>query len=111
MNGVNILATVPHTEYVWPDWIFTVLFAIIIIGFVATLICASYDSPAVGIIFAIISLVSLVIIIIGTTITKPAPNTYKVTVENSVSMSEFYEKYDIINQEGKIFEIKEKSLD
>lgn len=33
---------------------------------------------------------------------------YKVTVDDSVSMVEFYEKYEIVNTEGKIFTVKEK---
>lgn len=34
---------------------------------------------------------------------------YKVTIDDSVSMNEFYEKYEIISQEGLIFTVKEKN--
>ena len=33
---------------------------------------------------------------------------YKVTIDDSVSMNEFLDKYEIINQEGKIYTVKEK---
>ena len=33
---------------------------------------------------------------------------YKVTISDEVSMNEFNEKYEIINQEGKIYMVREK---
>lgn len=33
---------------------------------------------------------------------------YKVTIDDTVPLSEFYEKYEIIEQDGKIFTIREK---
>ena len=33
---------------------------------------------------------------------------YKVTIDNTVSMIEFYEKYEIVGQEGKIYTIRFK---
>ena len=36
---------------------------------------------------------------------------YKVLISDEVSMNEFYDKYEIIEQDGKIFEIKEKKND
>ena len=35
----------------------------------------------------------------------PTP-TYKVTIDDSVSMNEFYDKYEVINTEGKIYSIQ-----
>ena len=34
--------------------------------------------------------------------------TYKVTIDDSVSMNEFLDKYEIIDQEGKIYTVKER---
>ena len=36
---------------------------------------------------------------------------YKVTISDEVSMNEFLEKYEIIDQEGKIFTIRERSVE
>ena len=33
---------------------------------------------------------------------------YKVTIDDSVSMNEFNEKYEILDQEGKIYTVKER---
>jgi hypothetical protein len=34
---------------------------------------------------------------------------YKVTISDEVSMTEFYEHYEVIEQDGKIFTVKEKT--
>ena len=41
---------------------------------------------------------------------KPAKtiNTYSVIIDDSVSMTEFYDKYEVLNIEGKIFTITER---
>ena len=36
---------------------------------------------------------------------------YKVTIDDSVSMNDFLDKYEIIDQEGKIYTVKEKDND
>lgn len=33
---------------------------------------------------------------------------YKITISDEVKMNDFYEKYEIINQDGKIFTVREK---
>ena len=33
---------------------------------------------------------------------------YKVTIDDSVSMNEFLDKYEILNQEGKIYTVRER---
>ena len=35
--------------------------------------------------------------------------TYKVIISNEVSMNEFTDKYEILNQEGKIYTVKERT--
>lgn len=35
---------------------------------------------------------------------------YKVTISDDVPLNEFYERYEIINQEGRIYTIKEKEV-
>lgn len=39
----------------------------------------------------------------------PEETVYKVIVDDSVPMNEFYNRYEIINQEGLIYEVKEKT--
>ena len=56
-------------------------------------------------------LVSIFLIVTGC-ITNIIPlktySKYKVTISNEVSFNEFNEKYEIINQEGQIYTVKEK---
>ena len=37
--------------------------------------------------------------------------TYKVTISDEVSMNEFMDKYEILNQDGKIYTVKERVAD
>ena len=37
--------------------------------------------------------------------------TYKVTISDEVSMNEFMDKYEILNQDGKIYTVKERTSD
>ena len=37
--------------------------------------------------------------------------TYKVTVSDTISINEFYERYEVLEQDGKIFTIKEREND
>ena len=37
--------------------------------------------------------------------------TYKVTISDEVSMNEFMDKYEILNQDGKIYTVKERTTD
>lgn len=62
-----------------------------------------------ALIFGILAMVCAGLIFFGISIVKTPPETrYQVLIDESVSMTEFFEKYEIIEQEGKIYTIKEK---
>ena len=44
-----------------------------------------------------------------TTYTTAYETHYKVTIDDSVSMNEFLDKYEILDQEGKIYTVKERN--
>ena len=52
-------------------------------------------------------------ILLGANVEKYADTvpTYKVIVSDTVSINEFYERYEVLEQDGKIFTIKEKIED
>ena len=50
--------------------------------------------------------VGLMAIVVNETL-HPTPS-YKVTVDDSVFMNEFYEKYEVLNVDGKIYTIEER---
>lgn len=118
MNGVEILNVTEHaimeSAWSWPMYFgffvgilcFGILIGIIegvkdcdtrsgiIAGLIVGLICAFLGSPLLTVSFA-----------------KKEAGTeyyYKVTIDDSVSMNEFLGKYEILDQEGKIYTVKER---
>lgn len=83
-------------------FIFVVLSAYIIFGAVSE---RSFGGTIIGLLFLVIS-IFLSWTVINETI-NPTP-IYKVLVSDSVSMNEFYSKYEILNVDGKIYTIEPK---
>ena len=113
---MEILATVPI--YTSPFiYVFLLAVAIVIVagGIMSCLMAAETHSCAPV-------LVGLVLIIIGffgaghTTDARKRTsvldyNTYKVTLDETVSAREFLDKYEVLSREGEIFTIKEIEVD
>ena len=110
MAGVDIL----NTETIYNSFIPTGLAIVgLILGICFLIIFAltSYcDNPILTTIFGIVGFVLFIISFFGGSI-KNKNNIdyieYKVTIEDSVSMNEFLNKYEILEQEGKIYTVKE----
>lgn len=60
---------------------------------------------------AIISVLAACFVVIFLFTEPTGEYKYKVTIDDTVSLNEFYEKYEIINQEGKIYTIKFKNIE
>ena len=116
MTGVEILTStevVSEAAFGWPAfWItFGVIFAIIEI--IAIISWASGDAYA-----SIIPCFAFLGIVLGTILGISMGNTfktpigyeteYKVAISDEVSLNDFYEHYEVIEQEGKIFTVREK---
>ena len=58
----------------------------------------------------ILVVISIVIVCLGAISNKNSVDyiEYKITIDDSVSMNEFLDKYEILDQEGKIYTVKEK---
>jgi hypothetical protein len=110
MNGVEILSEkVIYNCYV-PAWL---AFIAVILGalFLTITICCFVDRyDGVGFLFGALSCICIVIAIHGAVSNKNNVNhiEYKVTIDDSVSMNEFLDKYEILDQEGKIYTVKER---
>ena len=62
-----------------------------------------------GISVSILAVIASILPMTGVAeITKPPETHYQVLIDESVSMTEFFEKYEIIEVEGSIYTIKEK---
>lgn len=113
MTDVEILAieeAVVSNKFNYPIFgiILTFLIAIIATEYLATFGTTRFidDIPWLGIILAI---AVGVCVLAGWITNEPQYETqYKVTVSDEVSMNEFFEHYEIIDQEGKIYIVREK---
>ena len=110
MDGITILNTIIVNDRA--DWVsFTVLAlgVICIVAFILTL--TSNDNRVI--IFGIISLLAIIatpIIIIAskTHWRTNERNQYECIIDDSVSINEVYEKYNVIEQRGKIWILEDK---
>lgn len=113
MAGVTILSEQTVYNTLVPEWAAIVacvgLFVIWLIGFI--FIATDRDK---SLIICMIGILILSAVAICSLIdNKKSINhiEYKVTIEDSVSINEFLDKYEILDQEGKIYTIKEKTND
>jgi hypothetical protein len=117
MQGVEILTSLKATTewaFNWPVfWIvFGLVFGICLITGIWTTVTSECE-------WTIIPFLSIVGIVIGSVCgcglgnSAHIPTTYetqyKVTISEEVSMTDFYEHYEVIDQDGKIFTVREKS--
>ena len=110
MTGVEILSSETIYNTILPECcvgiglVFAILFA------VPLALCLAYEKYLTAILPAIFMIVSTVIGCLGGTYSDTNINhiEYKVTIDDSVSMNEFLDKYEILDQEGKIYTVKER---
>ena len=116
MPGVEILNTTIQYKEVLPTWAIVVIIAIIVIPAVAMLIGLRVHSGLLFIIGGISLILGFVLALaIGITIRQTTNEIeyieHEVLVDDSVSLTEFTKKYEIVSQKGKIYVIREKEND
>lgn len=116
MTGVEILATeevaVAFEGWNWSSFwlcIAIAFFVAVIWGFIAGI----GEDCIIGIaVFSFVFLFGSCILapIVGATTGESTEyeTQYKITIDDSVSMNDFNEKYEIIDQEGKIYTVRER---
>ena len=110
MTGVEMLSSETIYNSILPEW----CLALGLLGFCVTLYFAimlfmdCYEvAPWVFLIVSIaFAVVALLSVISNTSDINHIE--YKVTIDDSVSMNEFLDKYEILDQEGKIYTVKER---
>lgn len=110
MTGVEILSsTLIYNTYL-PEWTGVISFILIMVVFIVgiTLICAERYSWLIpcGVLIAVM----LVVTALGSTDNKNSIHhtEYKVIINDSVKMNDFVEYYEILDQEGKIYTVRER---
>jgi hypothetical protein len=109
MTGVEILSSTIFYKTILPEWVFIITFVGIFCFFVSTLFCLLEGKKLLTVIFLIMTIISIILTTLTTTFSDTIDHIkYKVIIEDSVSMNEFYEYYEVIEQEGKIFTVRER---
>ena len=115
MNGVEILAT-EEVAVAWANWNWKGFLSTIVLVFVITaifsIVAGIIDGANMGIVVFLASFIigsALFGTLVGLTTGEPTEyeTQYKVVIDDSVSMNEFVEKYEIIDQDGKIYIVRE----
>lgn len=108
MPGIEVLNTIEITKTPIYMWIL-----LIVVGFSTVAFVANCDVTEIkNFIISMIGLVAIIGLgIAGMIITEPIGYKYEVLIDEEVNLVEFYENYEIVRQEGKIYTIKERDKD
>ena len=117
LEGIEILAQteIMQTAYAIECWsVFS--FTLMILGFIVFLIsimCKNDFFMTCGGIQLVLGMIaSIVCLLLSDIITEPTGRyEYQVTIGENVSITEFYEKYEVIDQNGKIWTIRDKETE
>ena len=94
-------------------WLVRFFLAIVVVGAVAGFVVSAsgekvYNAIICLWLFAILGLLPWAVTLEVTKALTAYDTEYKVTISDDVSMNEFMEKYKIIDQDGKIYTIRER---
>lgn len=117
MQGIEVLTTIQvATEWAfnWTVfwWTLGIIFGVSLIISIWYFVSEQYDwgiIPTLSITGIVLG--SMVGALVGFVAEEPITyeTHYKVTISEEVSLKEFYEYYDVVEQDGKIFTIREKT--
>lgn len=112
MNGVEILSSQTIYNAILPDWVSGISLIMLFFFLVLCVACVTW-SEKVGttIICVILALASVALLVLSLvpSDTDIKYIKYTVNVDDSVSMNEFLDKYEILDKEGKIYTVKERN--
>lgn len=114
MEGITILNTIENEVRVWGiNWgviVFGILVIIGVIIFLIGIFAKENDLINIGLIFMLVN--AFIIVIAGSRSKLVSTyNTYEVSIDETVNMKEFIDKYDIVDRRMDILEIKERDID
>ena len=110
MTGVEILSSETIYNTNLPECCVGIGLGFAVVFVALTAFCIAYEKYFGVILSALFVVVSMIIACMGGTYSTTDINhiEYKVTIDDSVSMNEFLDKYEILDQEGKIYTVKER---
>lgn len=110
MQGIEILSQEIIYNTILPQWCIGLGFGLGFI-FVMLMVVSIVNEHALGLVLSVIALIaSIVVAGLGDTTSKTNIShiEYKVIIDDSVSMTEFMDKYEILDQEGRIYTVRER---
>ena len=109
MEGIEVLAIVPEGINLVANWPVAIIFGAIV-WFIFAIWLANETESVIEGIFLGLMVATMIFLITAGLSAKPTEfiNTYKVIISDDIKLNEFYERYEITNQEGKIYTIKER---
>ncbi len=110
MNGVEILSSETIYNTILPGWCGALAFALMIASCIGVGVFSTYGKFGLTITSCVLIVASVVVVALALSSNHNSVNhiEYKVTIDDSVSMNEFLDKYEILDQEGKIYTVKER---
>ena len=110
MNGVEILSSETIYNTILPEYWLGIGLGCGFIFAVVMAMCFANERIVLGFICLALMFGSAIVGGLGGTYSKTDIShiEYKVTIDDSVSMNEFLDKYEILDQEGKIYTVKER---
>lgn len=110
MTGVSILTSKEIYNTILPEWCIGIGVMLTFVFVMMTIYFTGEKKLFQDLICIVLTLCSVGMVIMGNTDNKNSIDyiEYKVTIDDSVSMTEFMDKYEILDQEGKIYTVKER---
>lgn len=110
MEGIEILAVGQIGVGSGFNWLMAIITGLIL-GITAFALGLCHDSCIAAIVMGLlVGIFTGAIVGVADGIPTHYVPTYKVVISDEVSMNEFTERYEILEQEGKIYTVKEKTL-
>lgn len=107
LEGITVLTQTEY-EYASALWFIIPLFAVMMLIVITGAIAGCNDWVAT---VAVLAGIVVGAICYVQAMHPTGEYRYEVMIDESVSMTEFYERYDVIDQRGEIYKIKEKNDD
>ena len=107
MNGIEVLSKSEIKSINISAFLIILLASILIISAGAYIYASIFDINE-NLLYTGVVLIILLSVFMALKTSTTGEYEYKVTISDEVSMNEFMKKYEIINQEGKIYTIKER---
>jgi hypothetical protein len=107
LNGITILNQYAQTTTHFNTALMLILGLGIFLVF--TIIAFLADEPFFVLVGGFMGIIAVFIVAVSSTPTPTGKQILQVTIADTVSMIEFYNKYEILKQEGQIYTIVEKT--